>query len=50
MHIISGPKLATAELYPQAAKTLTAANSTWKPHSCGLSREELRKIVLDALG
>lgn len=50
MHIISEPKLATAELYPQAATTLATAKPTWKPHSCGLSREELRKIVLDALG
>jgi hypothetical protein len=50
MHLISEPKLATAELCPQATTTLTAANSTWKPQSCGLSREELRKIVLDALG
>ena len=50
MHIISEPKPLKAELCPRADTTLATANSTWKPHSCGLSREELRKIVLDALG
>lgn len=50
MHSLSEPKLVTAELCPRVNTALATASSTWKPHSCGLSRKELRKIVLDALG
>ena len=50
MQIISESKLAKAELLAKASTTLATASSTWKPHSCGLSREELRKIVLGTLG
>ncbi|WP_454818385.1 hypothetical protein [Labrys neptuniae] len=30
--------------------TRSAHGSTWQPEPCGLSREELRKIIADQLG
>ncbi|WP_210250424.1 hypothetical protein, partial [Methylobacterium oxalidis] len=47
----------TTELKPTAAQSRFLAgtkpavsNSVWKPQPCGLTREELRKIVLEQLG
>lgn len=46
-----------AELKPAAAQSRflpgakpTISTSVWKPQPCGLTREELRKIVLEQLG
>ena len=50
MQIIPEPKLSTAQLRPQITTTPAIADPTWKPQPCGLTREELRKIVLDLLG
>ncbi|MER2269799.1 hypothetical protein [Methylobacterium oxalidis] len=47
----------TTELKPTAAQSRsladakpTISNYVWKPQPCGLTREELRKIVLEQLG
>jgi hypothetical protein len=43
-------KSALARTIHQPVRTLAKSADTWKPQPCGLTREELRKIVLDALG
>jgi hypothetical protein len=54
MQIISGPKPTTAQLRPHveiiAEATSKKCDPAWKPEPCGLTREELRKIVVDLLG
>lgn len=50
MHPILDPKPATAQLRPQAAVRPVFGPAPWSPQSCGLTREELRRIVLAAIG
>ncbi len=50
MHPISDQKPAAGQLRPHAVARPIPAPAPWSPQSCGLTREELRKIVLAALG
>jgi hypothetical protein len=48
--IIAETKSALTQTNQQPLRTLAKSSGAWKPQPCGLTREELRKIVLDALG
>jgi hypothetical protein len=50
MNIIPNPAPATGQPRPQGAATQSAAAAAWRPQACGLTREELRRIVLAAIG
>ena len=54
MQIISELKPTTAQPRPHnkiTAETVPQkSDPAWKPEPCGLSREEIRKIVADLLG
>jgi len=50
MPIITELKPATAQAHPLTSTTPARPKAVWKPQPCGLTREELRKIVLDVLG
>ncbi len=54
MNTNTQPKMASTQprpLHDMAAKLAPPkADPAWKPQPCGLSREELRKIVAEILG
>ncbi|WP_336490629.1 hypothetical protein [Methylobacterium nigriterrae] len=50
MPIITELKPTTPPSLPLTSMTPTPPNPDWKPQPCGLTREELRKIILDVLG
>ncbi|WP_289016099.1 hypothetical protein [uncultured Methylobacterium sp.] len=50
MHQIPEQTPTAGQLRPQNNKAAPVAKASWKPQPGGLTREELRKIVLDALG
>lgn len=50
MHIIPDPRPATGQPRPQGTAIQNATATPWRPQACGLTREELRRIVRAAIG
>lgn len=50
MHPIPDPRPVTGQFRSQAAVRPIAGPVPWSPQPCGLTREELRRIVLAAIG
>ncbi|GJE43127.1 hypothetical protein [Methylobacterium soli] len=50
MPIITELKPTTAQAHSLTSTAVAEPEAAWKPQPCGLTREELREIVLDVLG